>query len=235
MTGDLVLLPRIWPAMAPTTAPPTTFCTSFFFGSWRTRSMSAWATDAVTGYVWPAYEAERTASAMRILSLTFSLRFRVVTSRLTVAPAGIVAPLDPVTGLATVAVKLCPTVYVLVHTRALERSASVVPEAMVPTDPPALEAADPVGFRVTVFPVGVVTGADTGGVVRAGLRAGAGLAVVVRARAGAGAAPDVAGLSLCAGCDVVSRFASARSLFSAVSLPCMRAHLFSGTRPHTIP
>ena len=44
MIVDFVLLPRIWPAIAPTTAPVATFCASLLFGWLRTRSTSALAT-----------------------------------------------------------------------------------------------------------------------------------------------------------------------------------------------
>ena len=110
MIVDLVLLPRIWPAMAPTIAPPTTFCTSLLFGSLRTRSICASATDALTGYVRPPNVTERTANSITILSVEFSLRLRLVTSSDTVAPDGMDAPLEPVTPSATVAENVWPAV-----------------------------------------------------------------------------------------------------------------------------
>src|SRR5437763_15257581 len=93
---------------------------------------------------------------MMILSFAFSLRLSWVTSSETEAPDGMMAPLEPATPSATVAVKGWPTVKVLVQTRSLERRLSVVPEAMVHTEPPPLAPAEPLGLRVTVLPDGVV-------------------------------------------------------------------------------
>src|SRR5215207_558647 len=94
---------------------------------------------------------------------------------------------------------------------------------MVPTAPPPLAAAVPGALRVSVLPEAVVLVVGAGGVVagRAGRGAGreaAGFGVVVRIGVGAGAsAAGVAGTSLSCGCTALSRLASSRSRFSAVS------------------
>src|SRR5580765_2180526 len=85
-----------------------------------------------------------------MLSFAFSLRLSFVTSSTTVAPAGIVAPLLPVTGSLSVAVKRSPTLFVFVHTFDVDASVSAVPDAIAPTLPPELFS--PV---VTVLPDGV--------------------------------------------------------------------------------
>jgi hypothetical protein len=123
-----------------------------------------------------------------------------------VAPTGIIAPLEPATGLVTVAVKRSPTLLVLVHIFWPEARLSVAPAGIVPT-----LAAEPAGVRVTVFPLAVV--------VVVGLRvvvAGVRVVVVVRAGVvvrgavvlGAGLVAVAAGTSVRAGCAAVSRFAS---------------------------
>src|SRR5215213_9354172 len=89
---------------------------------------------------------------MTTLSLAFSLRLSSVTRTVAVAPAGIVAPFEPVTDSLTRAVKVSPTLCVLVHTRVLDARLIVVPAAIVPTEPPL--AAPPV--LLTVFPLAVV-------------------------------------------------------------------------------
>jgi hypothetical protein len=76
-----------------------------------------------------------------------------VISTVAVAPAGIVAPFEPVTVLLTVALKRCPTLCVLVQTRELELKLISVPAAMLPT-----ALSDPVVPRVTVLPLAVVAG-----------------------------------------------------------------------------
>ena len=109
-----------------------------------------------------------------------------------------------------------------------------MPAAMTPTEPPALELAEPVGFFVTVLPDAVVVGAGADlGVARAAIVRG--LAGVLLARIGGGvgagvaAAGGVTGTSLSAGCVVVSRPASARSLLSAVSVASVVSAFFSDT------
>ena len=64
----------------------------------------------------PPNEIERTAKPISMLSFAFSLRLSFVTSSATVAPAGIVAPLLPVTASLNVAVKRSPTLFVFVQT-----------------------------------------------------------------------------------------------------------------------
>src|SRR5829696_189544 len=94
---------------------------------------------------------------------------------------------------------------------------------MVPTAPPPLVAAVPGALRVSVLPEAVVLVVGAGGVVAAGRGAGreaAGFGVVVRIGVGVGggvSAAGVAGTSLSCGCTVLSRLASSRSRFSAVS------------------
>src|SRR6185503_7585234 len=78
------------------------------------------------------------------------------------APAGITAPLEPVTAFCTVAVNLSPTLLVLVQTVDVGESESVVPAAIEPTAPPPLP---PVLGRVTVLPLGVVVGRVVVGVL----------------------------------------------------------------------
>jgi hypothetical protein len=111
---------------------------------------------------------------------------------------------------------------VFVQTRALERSASDVPEGIVPTAPPALELEEPLVLRVTVLPEGVVVAGVVRGVVVRPLVLGRVAGVVLRgldaAGAGAGAGvvtAGVAGTSRSCGCDVVSWPASARSRLSS--------------------
>ena len=116
-----------------------------------------------------------------ILSFAFSLRLSCVTSSVTFAPAGIEAPFEPVTVLATEAVKVCPTVKLFVQTRELERRLSEVPDSIVPTAPPPLAAAEPAGLRVSVLPEAVVLVVGVGGVVVRGVVRG----VVVSAWSGA--------------------------------------------------
>ena len=82
-----------------------------------------------------------------MLSFAFSLLLSFVTSSTAVAPAGIVAPLVPVTGSFSVAVKRSPTLFVFVQTFDVDASVSVVPDAIAPTLPP--EFFSPV---VTVLP-----------------------------------------------------------------------------------
>jgi hypothetical protein len=103
-------------------------------------------------------------------SFAFSLRESSVISTVAVAPAGIVAPFDPVTVLLTVALKRWPTLWVFVHTRELELKLISVPAAIVPSLP-----SDPPEAFVTVFPLAVVVvvgalGVVARGVVRGGVR-----------------------------------------------------------------
>jgi hypothetical protein len=99
-------------------------------------------------------------------SFTFSLRLSSVISIVAVAPAGMVAPFDPDTVLLTVALKRCPTLCVLVHTREFDDRlisdpAGILPRARSEPDEPF----------VTVFPLAVFVGAvGAGAVVRGGVR-----------------------------------------------------------------
>src|SRR3954470_4115428 len=67
-----------------------------------------------------------------------------------------VAPFEPVTVFCVVIVILSPTLLVLVQTFAVGVSESVVPAAIVPTEPPLFDV--PVLGCVTVFPLAVVVG-----------------------------------------------------------------------------
>ena len=93
-------------------------------------------------------------------SFAFSLRLSSVISIVAVAPAGIVAPFEPVTVLLTVALKRCPTLCVLVHTRELEERLISEPAGMLPR-----ARSDPDVPFVTVFPLAVVVGVAGAGVV----------------------------------------------------------------------
>src|SRR6185437_16623659 len=93
---------------------------------------------------------------MTIWSFEFSLRLRFVTVSVTVEPAGMTAPFDPVTAFCVVIVILSPTLLVLVQTFDVGVSESVVPAAIVPTAPPLFDV--PVLGCVTVFPLAVVAG-----------------------------------------------------------------------------
>src|SRR5689334_7222367 len=116
-----------------------------------------------------------------MLSFAFSLLLSFVTSITAVAPAGITAPLDPVTGSFNVAEKRSPTLFVFVQTFELDASVSVVPDAMEPTLPPELFSP-----LVTVFPDGVRAGAVDSGLVAGVVGFGAGRDVRVFVVAGAG-------------------------------------------------
>src|SRR4030095_6980901 len=149
-----------------------------------------------------------------MLSFAFSLRFSFVTSSTAVAPAGITAPLEPVTASFNVAENRSPTLFVFVQIFDADASVSAVPDAIEPTLPP--EVFSPV---VTVLPDGV-----RGGVVGAGV--GAGVLGRVAGRegrgrdvvgAGAGSAAGVAGTSFSCGCAALSPVASWRSRLSAES------------------
>src|SRR5258708_11729504 len=72
------------------------------------RCTSALAMLASRGYVFPLNETETTRNSMTTLSFMFSLRLRFVTVRLTVAPAGIATPFEPLTASVVVAVALLP-------------------------------------------------------------------------------------------------------------------------------
>src|SRR2546423_8569979 len=170
--------------------------------------MLASCTEASSAYVLPPNVTEFTANSITIGSLEFSLRFRFVTVIVTVAPAGITPPLEPVTEFCTVAVNLSPTLLVLVPTLAVGESESVVPAAIVPTAPPPVDAALPLG-RVTVLPLAVfvgVDGVDGRGAGREVLGRG-----VVLAGAGLEVAGGFAGTSFSCGCAAESRPASAKS------------------------
>jgi len=154
----------------------------------------------------------------------------------TVAPAGIVAPFEPVTLLPTVAVTWSPTLLLPVHTFDAAFVVSVVPAGIIPTAPPLFAASLPFAFDVTVLPLavtvgsgGVVAGAVVGavlgvvfGVLRGTVRGGVRRSGVVARFVGAafaGASGVVAGTSFNCGWTVVSRPANARSRFSVLSVP----------------
>jgi hypothetical protein len=145
-----------------------------------------------------------------MLSFAFSLLFSFVTSITAVAPAGITAPLEPVTASFSVAEKRSPTLFVFVQTLEPDASVSVVPDAIEPTLPPELFSP-----AVTVLPDGVRGGAAGSGLGVAGFGAGRdarGFDVV-----GAGVGAGVAGTSFSCGCAALSPVASWRSRLSAVS------------------
>ena len=149
-----------------------------------------------------------------MLSFAFSLLLSFVTSITAVAPAGITAPLLPVTGSLSVAVKRSPTLLVFVQTLDVDASVSVVPDAIAPTLPAELFSPG-----VTVLPDGV-----RGGVAGSGVGAGLVGRVVGRVDGrgagvvGAGSGAGVAGgTSLSCGCAALSPVASCRSRLSAVS------------------
>jgi hypothetical protein len=165
-----------------------------------------------------SYEIEFTRNSITIGSFAFSLRLARVTVSETVAPAGITAPFEPLTGDVRRAVNVSPSLCVLVQTCWLAARFSVVPAAIVPTAPPP----PPLLPRVTVLPLDVRTGVD--GVRGAGLRAAGRAAGVVGRRAGVeargagvAAAFESAGTSASCGCAAVSRPASSRSRFKAES------------------
>jgi hypothetical protein len=137
----------------------------------------------------------------------FSLRFSSVTSTDATAPAGITAPLEPTTGVATVALKRSPTLLVLVQIFDPDVRASVAPAGIVPT-----LADDPAGVRVTVLPLEVVRVAGVRVVV-----VGVVLVVVRGAEVLGVVAADPAGTSVSAGRAAVSLFASWMSLLRAES------------------
>jgi hypothetical protein len=94
-----------------------------------------------------------------------------VISTVAVAPAGIVAPFDPVTVFETDELKRWPTRLVFVHTREFDDSVISEPAGIDPT----VERSDPLVPLVTVFPLAVVgeVGAGVDGlgvVVRGGVR-----------------------------------------------------------------
>src|SRR5688572_11835888 len=139
-------------------------------------------------------------------SFAFSLRFSFVTVSVTVAPAGIVAPLEPTTALFTVARNLSPTLCVLVQRSEFARTASSVPAEITPE-----RDAVPVP-AVLVLPLAVFVGVDFVPVDLV-LVAGRGVVDLV-------AVPPegVAGTSVSCGCAAVSCPASARSRAIAVSV-----------------
>src|SRR5258708_31621983 len=79
------------------------------------RCTSALAMLASRGYVFPLNETETTRNSMTTLSFMFSLRLRFVTVRLTVAPAGIATPFEPLTVSVVVAVAFSPAAFGLVQ------------------------------------------------------------------------------------------------------------------------
>ena len=87
-------------------------------------------------------------------SFAFSLRLSWVISTVAVAPAGMLAPFDPVTVLLTVALNRCPTLCVLVHTRELDERLISEPAGMLPS-----ARSEPDEPLVTVLPLAVVVGA----------------------------------------------------------------------------
>jgi hypothetical protein len=103
------------------------------------------------------------------------------------------------------------------------RPLSVEPAAIVPTAPPP--DAPPAGFVVTVLPLGVVVvaGKDLVGSGRGVGRLSRGVGRSVRFgcsdRFGSADLVGALGTSFNCGCAALSRFASARSRFSAVSAP----------------
>jgi hypothetical protein len=109
-----------------------------------------------------------------MLSFAFSLLLSFVTSITAVAPAGITAPLLPVTGSLSVAVNLSPILFVFVQTLADDARVSVEPEAIIPTSPAELFSPG-----VTVLPDAVRGGVVAAGVVGRGV---AGLGAGVRGR-----------------------------------------------------
>lgn len=161
--------------------------------------------------MWPPNVTEFTENSITILSLAFSLRLSVVAVIVTVAPAGIVTPFEPLTGEATVAVTRSPTFVLFVQTRDVECSVSSVPAAIVPAAPPPVP---PVVPRVTVLPLEVFVGVVV--VVRVVV---VGRVVVVRGVVvrGVVVAGVVAGTSVSCGCAALSRLASDRSRLSALS------------------
>src|SRR3954471_1791751 len=137
-----------------------------------------------------------------MLSFAFSLFLSFVTSMTAVAPAGITAPLFPVTASLSVAVNLSPTLCVFVQTFDVDAIVSDVPDAIIPTLPPELFS--PV---VTVLPEAVRGGADGSGVGgrvagRVGVVRGR-VVVGVRVGAGSGVAAG-GGTSLSCGCAALS-------------------------------
>src|SRR6478672_4926135 len=116
------------------------------------------------GYVWPPNVTEFTANSITTGSFVFSLRLRRVTVRLSVAPAGITAPFEPLTASSIVAVTWSPTALVFVQIREFECVLSVAPAGIVPTAPPPVEPGwlEAPGFVVAVLPLAVSTGAGAG-------------------------------------------------------------------------
>src|SRR6185503_6189646 len=151
------------------------------------------------------------------------------------APAGITAPLEPVTAFCTVAVNLSPTLLVLVQTVDVGESESVVPAAIEPTAPPPLP---PVLGRVTVLPLGVVVGVLGRLVVGVLGRVVDGREVA--GRLGVFVAGGFAGTSESCGCAALSRFASARSRLKEESLlralvSCFPASLLQAPSTSAVP
>src|SRR5260370_19293455 len=105
---------------------------SLFLGSSRMRFTSALVTFASRGYVLPLNDTETTRNSMMILSFMFSLRLRFVTVRLTVAPAGIATPFEPLTVSVVVAVIFLPPALVFWANFSGDACTVVVAAAAVP-------------------------------------------------------------------------------------------------------
>ena len=162
ITVPLVFLPMIWPAIAPITAPPATFLASVPLDALRTRAVAAFCTESSTGYVLPPNVTEIRRTLRNVESLLFLAVFASDTSNVPVAPAGMTAPLLPVTGIDNGAVNFSPTPVVLLHTFDPVSNVIETPDAIVPL----VAAAGPgAGFGVT----------DGAGRVGAGLGLGFGL------------------------------------------------------------
>src|SRR5919197_184408 len=157
---------------------------------------------------------EFTANSMTIGSFWFSERFRFVTVSVTVEPAGITAPLLPVTAFCTVAVNLSPTLLVFVQMFDVGESESVVPAAMEPTAPPPEV---PGAGRETVLPLGVVVGVDGRVVEVLGREVDVAGRDVVRGVVFVSGADGLAGTFFNCSCAPSLRPASARSRLSAES------------------
>src|SRR5260370_18412536 len=100
---------------------------SLFLGSSRMRFTSALVTFASRGYVLPLNDTETTRNSMMILSFMFSLRLRFVTVRLTVAPAGIATPFEPLTVSVVVAGVFLPAAFGLVQNLSVDGGVFVRP------------------------------------------------------------------------------------------------------------
>src|SRR5439155_18517008 len=116
--------------IAPATAPPITFFLPAFGSSPTTLVFSSEAsgvTSPDTSYVLSLITIERTRKAICALS-ALEPAVTDATSNTMVAPAGSVAPFEPVTALFTIATNLSPAKLVFVHTRLPLVSETLVPE-----------------------------------------------------------------------------------------------------------